>query len=326
MRLRQMIGRASTVIAFVALAGALTGVAAAPPQAQRVDHVWLSLGPARLGDGWRLTTSATSRDFDTVTRNEILGVTLSRTRSGRVRELHALRAHLTDSTVTFDGAAGRWRTAGRAGRSVTVDMAIRAVGGSVDVPAEESLPFACRGSFARVRVVLTGTFAVRTGTKAFRTIERRRLRGVVTFNRGGPVVCGDQPPSRCEPSAVFSASSASASGVDALSIDRRQRTLILQFARTAWSHVLVVSRTEALEGEPPRILIRPPAGLPVVGRADFDAVETTESVEAGCRTRMVEGAWSGALTAHFSAWGIRTFGASPTRGRVSAVYRESEPE
>ena len=317
-----MLGRTSTVVVLVALTGAL----AAPAQAPRVDHVWLSLDPVRLGDGWSLTTSVTSGDFDPVTRNEILGVTLSRARSGRVRELHALRAHLARSTVSFDGRAGRWRTAGRAGGSVLLDMAIRTAGVAVDVPAGESLPFACRGSFARVPVTLTGTFAVRTGTRAFRTIELRRLRGVVTFNRGGPVACGHAPPPRCEPGAFLSASSASPAGVDALSIDRRLRMLVLQFTRTAWSHVLVVSRVDALEGDPPRMLVRAPAGVPVVGHGAFEAVETTESIDAGCRTRTIQGTWSGSLQARFTAWGSRTFGATSTPRRVSAVYRESAPE
>jgi hypothetical protein len=319
MCLGHMLGRISTVVAVIALVGAL----GAPAQAPRVDHVWLSLGSARLGDGWALTTSVTSGEFDTVTGKEILGVTLSRARSGgRARELHALRAHVTRPSVSFDGRAGRWR---RAGGSVVVDMAIRATGKALDVSADESLPFACRGSFARVAVELTGTFAVRTGTRTFRTIELRRLRGVVTFNRGGPVECGQSVPPRCESSAVLSASSASSAGVDALSIDRRLRTLVLQFTRRAWSHVLDIPRVDALEGEPSRMVVRAPAALPVTGRAVFEAVRTTESVDVGCRTQTTEGAWTGSLRAAFSAWGIHTFGATPTRG-VSAFYRESAPE
>jgi hypothetical protein len=315
-------GRTAAVVALVALTGAL----AAPAQEPRVDHVWLSLGPVRLDDGWRLTTAVTSPEFDAATGNEILGVTLSRRRSGRAREFHALRSHVTRSTVSFDGRAGRWRTAGQAGRSVAVDMTIRTTGEAVDVPSGESLPFACRGSFARVPVSLTGTFAVRTGTRIFRTIALRRLRGVVTFSRGGPVECGHAPPPQCEPSAFLSVSSASSAGVDALSVDRRLRTLVLQFTRPAWSHVLVVERTDALEGEAPRMLVRAPPGVPVAGSGVFEAVRTTESVEAGCRTRTIEGAWSGSFRARFSAWGTRTFGQAPTRGRVSAVYRESAPE
>ena len=314
-----MFGRTCTAIAIVALGGAL----AAPAQAPRVDHVWLSLDRTRVGDGWSLTTSVTSPDFDPA-RKEILGVTLARARSGAsARELHALRAHLTRPAVSFDGRRGRWRTEGG---SVAVDMSIRTTGEAVDVPVGESLPFACRGAFVRVPVALTGTFAVRTGAKAFRTIELRRFRGVVTFNRGGPVECVASVPSRCDPGAFLSASSASPVGLDVLSIDRRLRTLVLQFTRTTWSHVLVVSRVDALEGDPPRMLVRAPPEAPVTGRAVFEAVRTTESVDAGCRVRTTEGAWSGTLQVRFSAWGVRTFGTTSTRRPVRAVYRESTPE
>lgn len=319
----------TALVAMVALTGVLTASAQDPA----VDHAWLSLGPVRLGDGWNLSASATSRDFDTISGDEILGATLERKLSGRARETHALRLHLESATLSFDGREGRWQYGARAGRSLAVDMTIRAAGKPRDVAPDESLPFACRGSFARVPVSLTGTFALRTGTKRFRTIERARLTGVITYNRGGRVECGSSPPPRCEPSVYLSVAGGSATGSRWLTVDPGRRDAVLQFAErnartgpnATWSHVLALSRVDVLAGELPSIRVRFPAKLPVTGSAIFTASEQTETIDEGCRTLTTEGAFDGFLRARFSAWGGRTFGAAPGRGRLTAFYRVTGP-
>jgi hypothetical protein len=325
------IRRMAAVVAMAALAWALTASAQEPP----VTHVWLSVGPVRLGNGWNLTAATTSPDFDRISGREILGVTLERKASGRARETHALRAHLKDATVSFDGREGRWHSAGRAGRSVAVNMTIRTTGEPEEVAADESLPFACRGSFVRVRVTLAGTFALRTGTKAFKTIKRIRLTGVITYNHAGPVECGFSTPPRCEASTYLSAAGLSAAGTQSLSIDRARRGVVLGFTErdeptrpsldANWYHVMSLSRVNVLVGELPRIQVRFPAELPVRGSATFSAGKTTESIDGGCRTMATEGALNGSLRVRFSVWGGRTFGAAPTRDRLTAMYRVTTP-
>jgi hypothetical protein len=308
-----------TVAAIAVLAVALRASAQEPA----VDHVWLSVGPVRLGNGWNLTAAVTSPDFDPVSGDEILGVTLDRRLSGRVRETHALRAHLDAGTVSFDGREGRWRTAGRAGKGLSVDLTIAAAGEPAQVAANESLPFACRGSFVRVPVRLAGTFVVRTGTRTFRSITRTRLSAVLTYNDGGPVECGLATPPVCEPAVQLSASGPSATGVQSLAVDRTGRSLVVQFTDrpAGWAHVLLLSRVDALVGELPTIGVRVPGRLPVAGTATFVGGKTTESREDGCRTTTADGTFRGSLRVRFSAWGTRTFAAPSTRGRLTARYR-----
>jgi hypothetical protein len=311
--------RMTTLAAIAVLTGALTASAQEPP----VDHVWLSVDPVRLGNGWNLTASVTSPDFDPVSGDEILGVTLERKLSGRARETHALRAHVDVGTVSFDGREGRWRTAGKAGKGLRVDLTIVAAGEPAQVAPNESLPFACRGSFVRVPVRLAGMFAVRTGTRTFRSITRTRLSAVLTYNGGGPVECGLATPRVCEPAEQLSASGPSATGVQSLSVDRKGRSLVVQFTDRpgGWAHVLFLSRVDALVGELPTIGVRVPGRTPVAGKAAFVGGKTTESLEDGCRTTTADGSLTGSLRVRFSAWGTRTFAAPPTRGRLSARYR-----
>jgi hypothetical protein len=281
----------------------------------------------RLGAGWSLSASGTTADFDSVSGKEILGVTLARARSDRARELHARRVHLDAATISFDGIRGRWRTSGTAGKHLAVDMSITARGAPKEVAVGESLPFACRGSFVRVPVTLTGRFVVRTGTKALETITRDRLAGVVTYNRGGPVECGLATRAACESSASLTAAGGSATGSQSLSVDRGGRSMVLQLAqpRSGWAHVLLLSRVDVLAGELPTIRLQVPAKLPVTGSATFVAGETTESVEGGCRTATTTGELRGTLVARFAAWGARTFGVAPTRGYLTARYRVTTP-
>jgi hypothetical protein len=316
------IRRATGLVTIVALIGAFGASAQEPP----VSHLWLSLGPVRLGDGWTLVASGTAPDFENV-GYEILGVTLERKLSSRARETHALRPHLDEATFSFDGREGRWQTAGRAGSSLAVDMVIRASGEPEAVAADEPLPFGCRGPFERVRVTLTGVFSVRTGTKAFKNIERRRLTGVMTYARGGQVECGGlSAPPRCAPSTYLTVSGQAAKGSQSLVVDRGRRSLVAQFSDgNQWSHVMALTRVGVLSGDLPRIRLRIPAGLPVLGSAVFVAGRTTETGDGGCTTRVTEGSFSGSLRVRFSAWGERTFGRPPSRGRISALYRVTKP-
>jgi hypothetical protein len=47
--------------------------------------------------------------------------------------------------------------------------------------------------------------------------------------------------------------------------------------------------------------------------------------DGGCRTMATEGAFNGSLRVRFSVWGGRTFGAAPTRDRLTAMYRVTTP-
>lgn len=314
--------RTAALVAVVTLTGARGASAQEPP----VSHLWLSLGPVRVADGWTLVVSGTSPDFDTVSGDEVLGVTLERQRSARAREIHALRPHLAEATFSFDGNQGRWRTAGRAGGSLAVDMVIRASGERVDVAADESLPFACRGSFVRVPVTLTGAFTVRTGTDALGTIERRQLRGVLTYRVGGRVECGLPAPPRCAPSTHLSVSGPTAKGSQSLLVDRGRRSLVAQLSDASrWSHVMELRRVDVLSGDLPTIRLRVPARLPVLGRAVFVAGTSTETSDDLCVTRVTQGRLNGALRVRFSAWGERTLGGPPNRGRMTGVYRTTTP-
>jgi hypothetical protein len=308
----------AALFALVALIGAL-GASAQEPQ---VSHLWLSLGPVRLGGGWTLVASGTSPEFDTVSGNEILGVTLERRVSARARETHALRPHLDEGTFSFDGREGRWQTAGRAGSFLAVDMVIRASGEPEVVAPDESLPFACRGPFFRVHVTLTGVFSVRTGTKAFKTLERRRLTGVMTYARGGPVECGLSAPPRCEPSTYLTVSGPAAKGSQSLMVDRGRRGLVAQFSdANQWSHVMALTSVGVLSRDLPRIGLKIPAKLPILGSAVFVAGTTTEASDGDCITRITRGSFNGSLRVRFSAWGERTLGRPPDRGRLTALYR-----
>jgi hypothetical protein len=86
-----------------------------------------------------------------------------------------------------------------------------------------------------------------------------------------------------------------------------------------------LSRVNALAGELPTIDVRFPRTVPVSGTATFAAWNTSESTQAGCRTRTTEGAFTGSLRVRFSAWGARTFGGPSTHGRLTAFYRVSAP-
>ena len=178
-----MSSRSAVLIAAVGAALALPGNAAA------VDHVTLFVAPSKLTADWKLSAAVVG---PTAPRGrETFGVTLTRKlANGRGEEQHGLRA-APAGTITFDGRSGRWRA--RFGTLLTIGMTVTATGPAQEIG--ESL--GCRGAFARVPVVLRGTFALRTGTTFFGTIRRVRLTGSVTFNRGGPVDCAPAAATTC---------------------------------------------------------------------------------------------------------------------------------
>ena len=91
--------------------------------------------------------------------------------------------------------------ANQVGPVLTANMAIRATGAAQPLAQYQQ----CTGAFAQVPVSLTGTFVLRTGTAFFSTIRRVRLRGLVVFNRAGPVACGPQVATACTAATWLSA-------------------------------------------------------------------------------------------------------------------------
>ena len=289
--------------------------AAAPAEARAADHVWLSVHTVGPVKGFALTASATTQDFDPVTGDEILGVTLARRLSPLARESHALRLHHRSATVSFDGQRGRWRTAGVGGQALSLDMALTATGEAQPVAAGESLPFACRGAFVRRPVIAHGPFALRTGTAALGTIRLIHLTGWVTYNSGGPVRCG-----ATAGSCAVETSLSAASGSRTLSADPQRRTLVLTFREASgWYHVMEISRVTIRGAEPPTIQITLPTTGAVTGSLTFAARDTKEDVDGPCRVFTTQGDLSGKLRARFTGWGSRTFAAA------SATYRRSGP-
>jgi hypothetical protein len=288
----------------IAILIVLAAALAAPADALAVDHVWLSLNATGLGDGWRLTGASVSGDFYPGGR-EVLGVTLTKRRSASAHERHALRASLTKPTVSFDGRSGRWQ-ARRVNGAFDVSMAIAKSG----EPQEVSEALGCRGTLSRVPVTLTGTFVLRTGTAALRTIRRARLTGTITYNQGLPVECG-LAPTGCEADAWLSASS----GQNRLLVNPARRVLTLSFPEAGgWYHVLEREQVQVTGGLPTIRVAA--AGL---GSVTFAAGETTETVSGPCRVATTEGALSGSLAVRFAVWGARTF-----RG-TTAQYRQYSP-
>jgi hypothetical protein len=289
---------------------------AAPAEAGAADHVWLSVSPARLSDGWKLRAAVTSPDFPSANPMEILSVKLEKN-SARANELHALNVHNVDATMAFDGELGRWRTAGRAGRSLAIDMEIRSTSEPFAVPAGESLPFGCRGSFLRRAVNLHGTFVLRTATAAFRTIRRVHLTGWVTYNEGGSVECAQSSPTGCGSSTRLSASAPTGNH---FSVDPTGRTLVVTFRDLGWDHVMFASNVDVSPAELPTIRIRMPTRGPITGSLTFTAGDVEESVDGSCRVVTAQGLLTGRARITYTGWGVRTF-----PGPLSATYRRTGP-
>ena len=180
----------------------------------------------------------------------------------------------------------------------------------------ESLPFACRGSFLRRLVTAHGSFVLRTGTAAFRTIRRVHLTGVITYNAGGPVECGRVAGGTCEPEAYLSASRGPAS----LFAEPSRRALRVSFPESSgWYHVMTLSRLSVSPAEPPSIRMQVPANVPAGGSLTFTAGQSSEAIEGACRVTTTQGTLGGRLSVRFAGWGARTFAAA------SATYRRSGP-
>jgi hypothetical protein len=159
----------------------------------------------------------------------------------------------------------------------------------------------------RVPVRLQGTFALRTGTRFFKTIRRTSLAGFVTHENGA-VTCDRPAPTTCE-------SSVSVHGGDArASVLASRRHFGLSFREQAagsptsvvWYHNMSIGGHEALTGTLPTIGIVAPSEGPIRGNAQFTGQEATESTYGACRITRTNGAATGSFRTTFAGWGART--------------------
>ena len=279
------------------------GVLVAPAHA--IDHVSLQLRSVAIPGkpAWRLTGTAPAPELFGGT--EILGVTLSRAvAGGRGEESHGLRATLRARTLSFDGRRGRWRTRGL-GKALSVDMRIAPAGS----PRPVSGMLGCSGDFAEQDVVLRGTFVLRTRTRFFGTVRRAQLRGVVTYNRGGPVDCSR--PSLRECTSWSQLSAAAANGNLSVWTEARSGYTSVAFrepvAGTAavWYHAFVLRLVDTA-GSLPRFEVRVPSGLPLSGGGTFSGGQTAAGTNGGCGLVTTTGSFVGSFDARFAGWGLRT--------------------
>lgn len=298
-----MTGRSAVLVTAVGAAVAL------PANAAAVDHVTLFVAPSKLSADWKLSAAVVGATSST--GRETFGVTLTRTlANGRGEEQHGLRA-APAGTVTFDGRRGRWQA--RFGALLTIGMTVTAAGPAQEIGESQG----CRGAFARVPVVLRGTFALRTGTTFFGTIRRVRLTGSVTFNRDGLVDCAPAAAATCSSSTVLTAVRQAAGGPAAtlllspdaggwmtLSVADRGGSLP---AGVTWYHVMRLERLgfDPLGGGPPTIGVRLPAALAVQGDGTFTASETSTGTRGACRTAEASGSFAGSFRTRFAGWGAR---------------------
>jgi hypothetical protein len=297
------------VASIVAVLGAL----ALPAPASAIDHVSLQLYPSAVPGkpGWRLTGTAPGPEF--FGGSEILGVTLRRSfRAGTAEEIHGLRQTLETRTFSFDGERGSWRSQGLLGDVLTVNMRVVRNGAERAVPGYR----ACRGDFVEVPVLLRGTFVLRTKTRFFGSIRKVQLRGLVTYNRGGPVDCSASAPATCPSlTQLFAWNVGEDDNVSVFTEDSKS-SLILGFrepvGRTGpvWYHWMSVSGFDPLTGELPRLEVRLPPASPITGGGTFTALESSESTVAGCRRTDVRGTFAGTFRTRFAGWGARTLAVS----------------
>ena len=178
---------------------AAVGVALAlPARAFAVDHAVLIISPTRLAAHPAWTVHARIVDA-AYAGQETFGVSLTRSfLKGRAEEQHEF-APASERTFTFDGQRGRWEAAlgvvGGRSNAVTVKMDITATGAPQTVGGVSGLS----GGLVQVPVALQGTFALRTGTRFFKTIRRSSFTGVVIFNPGGQVDCTPLASTECSP-------------------------------------------------------------------------------------------------------------------------------
>jgi hypothetical protein len=324
-------------VLIVAVGAAL----ALPARGLAVDHVVLDISPTRIAGpvsgkaskqerarikalaSWRLDGRVVGRDFYRVGDAEILGVTLSRSfPNARGNELHAFRA-APKQTVTFDGQRGRWEA--RFGNALTVSMEIAVRG----APQPSDPPLPCRGTFAKVPVSLRGTFALRTGTKFFRTIRRVALTGLVSFAPAGPVDCTSLPSSACGRSSTLSLSHRFSRTSDAtllMSPDENGWTTLSFADRSAassvgytWYHVMYALGSNPLSGQLPMIAARLASPLPIQGSGTFRAQQTSTETNGACSSVLTTGTFDGTFRARFAGWGARSVRLNPAD---DARYRE----
>jgi len=304
-------------VAVLAAAGAL----ALPAPALAVDHVSLFVYPSALsaGQGWRLTATVPAPEL---VGGRLVGATLTRRfRNGEVEERHALRASTVTPSVSFDGRRGRWNLRNQVGSVLTANMAIRATGAAQPLAQYQQ----CTGAFAQVPVSLTGTFVLRTGTAFFSTIRRVRLRGLVVFNRAGPVACG-QVATACTAATWLSATTPDISASLYATPDARgsigltfREQIGGQVGAPAWYHGLTVSGLGPVTGSPPSVDVRVPPSLPLSGGGTFTAGESSETTAGACSVKRVRGTFAGSFQARFAGWGLMTL----TLANAEASYNEA---
>jgi hypothetical protein len=289
---------------------AVVAALALPAPALAVDYVSLFVSPSRLGgpEGWRLSASVPAPEFQ---GGEILGVTLTRSfLNGRAEERHALRATMPAPTVAFDGRRGRWNIRNQLGPVLSVNLAIRARGAAQPLAQYRE----CTGAFAQIPVALSGRLVLRTQTGFFGTIRRVRLRGVVIFNRGGPVACTRTATTACAPSTSLTASSADA-GATLYATSDRAGTLILTFREPVdssnargpvWYHLVTVTGFAPLVGTLPTLQVGVPPAFPLTGSGTFTGGPSADTTAGPCRLTRMRGSFTGSFRTRFAGWGVRT--------------------
>ena len=301
------------VVAIVVAVSAL----AAPASAHAIDYA-LQLAPSKVPEaaapaGWRLNGLIVK-----TAAAETFGLTLNRTfHGGRAEESHGLRAAVRVGTVKFDGVRGTWDTQKQVGQVASIRMSIRATG----APQRFDEAWGCRGSFARVGVVLRGTLVLRTGTRFFRTIRRSQLRGTLTYRTGGTADCSVAPATVCTPLTDLRASR---NFDDVYATPDAGGSLAVSFREggatgPVWYHRMTVAGVVPFAGKLPALDVRVPSGHPIQGRGTFTARETSESTVGGCGVTTTRGSFTGTFRVRFTGWGARTL----TVNTNDASYRVS---
>jgi hypothetical protein len=289
----------------------------APANALAVDHVSLHVLPSRLGVGVDWYVQGYVPATELFGGKELLGVTLSRKfRSGTAEETHALRAALETKTISFDGRRGRWNVRGLVGPVLTANMAIVAMG-----PARPIGSYVrCSGAFAQVPVSLRGTFVLRTGTTFFGNVRRVRLRGLVTYNQGGPVDCTNTAPAACSPSQTVMGSSGDGVNVTAsptwFGLQVRES---IAASTAAWYHAFVVATPGTFALALPRIDVRAPPAVPIQGTGTFTVREPAGAPSGPCKATATAGVFNGSFNVRYAGWGARTFEFADDVGAYSVV-------
>lgn len=303
------------------VAAAVTGAfaLAAPGMAVAATSYFnlLTRGVPTNVPGWKISVQAS-----TAPEAEYAGGAL-RSKRGSVDELHMASAdHPRGRWFTFDGKRGAIRLGRQGGSSLKLSMAIRRVGRL----ARASAPIGCTGGhFATANVVLTGQVVVATGVAPLGTQRATKLRGKLTFNRGGRVQCGHGP-LPCIYSTTMFGLGVGASDVFFLANEQPRLNLFdvdwatpQSGSRSGWLH----SVTQHLDASPfagtfPNLALNPmPPGSPivVVPGTQFTPTAPVDSFTDNCGTNQNDdGVLNAPITATFTGWGPKTY---PAGGNVS---------